>query len=348
MRDEYRSLYEQFRWQVPSRFNIAAVCCDRWTRERDRVAIIEQAENGGVRRWTYRELGQAAARLANALRALGVGRGDRVAIILPQRAEAAIAHVALYRLGAIVMPMSVLFGPDALEYRFADSEAVCAIVDAQYADNVRAARASCPHLRHLILVAAPGIDDGPRAGERDWDTLLERASERLRPVSTGADAPADLIYTSGTTGPPKGALIAQRALIGNLPGFVASQNWFPRPGDVFWSPADWAWTGGLMDALLPSLYFGMPIVAYRGRFSAETAFELIARHRVTNAFLFPTALKMMMKASGAARPPGVALRAVMSAGEAVGQTVFDWCQQTLGLTVNEMFGQTEINYIVGN
>jgi acetyl-CoA synthetase len=176
-----------------------------------------------------------------------------------------------------------------------------------------------------------------------------RHGDRFDPVTTLAADPALLIYTSGTTGPPKGALIPHSAIIGNLPGFVASQDWFPQRGDVFWSPADWAWTGGLMDALLPTLYFGFPIVGYRGRFSPEKARELIERHRITNAFLFPTALKMMMR-SGAWRDAAgkVALRSIMSAGESVGTAVFEWTREALGITVNEMFGQTEMNYIVGN
>jgi len=189
-----------------------------------------------------------------------------------------------------------------------------------------------------------------------------------------------LVYTSGTTGPPKGALIAHRGLIGNLSGFVCSQNWFPtgeairpsslgkrererggvnsgpRPGgrdrntqSVFWSPADWAWTGGLMDALLPTLYFGRPIVASRARFDPVRAFELMQRHRVTHGFLFPTALKAMMKAVPEPRARyELQLRAVMSAGEAVGDAVFTYCRDRLGVIVNEMFGQTEVNYIVGN
>jgi acetyl-CoA synthetase len=349
MHDQYPKLYRDFRWQVPKHFNIAQVCCDRWARDARRTAILYEEASGATERWTYRDLHVAANRLANALRALGVRRGDRVAIIVPQRPETAFAHIALYRLGAVAMPMSMLFGPDALSYRFADSGAVAAIVDAEALAGVRQARTDV--LRHLIVVGEAGTRDSlnPRAGELEMTALLERASPRLSPVRTLAVEPADLIYTSGTTGPPKGALIPHCVLIGNLSGFVASQNWFPQAGDVFWSPADWAWTGGLMDALLPSLYFGMPIVAYRGRFAPETAYELLEKYAVTNSFLFPTALKMMMKTE----PEPLArralkLRAIMSAGESVGQTLFDWCRSGLDVTVNEMFGQTEVNYIVGN
>jgi acetyl-CoA synthetase len=142
---------------------------------------------------------------------------------------------------------------------------------------------------------------------------------------------------------------------------VASQNWFGFDGKknrsskaVFWSPADWAWTGGLMDALLPTLYFGRPIVAYNGRFSPQTALDLMRDCAVTHTFLFPTALKAMMKAQpGSARKTvrqqyKLKLQAIMSAGEAVGDAVFAYCAQQLGVQPNEMFGQTEVNYIVGN
>jgi acetyl-CoA synthetase len=157
------------------------------------------------------------------------------------------------------------------------------------------------------------------------------------------------VYTSGTTGPPKGALKPHRIMLGNVPGFVHSHDFFPQPGDVFWSPADWAWTGGLMDALLPSWLFGVPILGYRGRFDAERAYYLLDKYGVRNSFLFPTALKLMMKA--VPEPKGkyrMNLRSIMSAGEAVGVTVIEWAREQLGVTINEMFGQTEINYVVGN
>jgi acetyl-CoA synthetase len=281
---------------------------------------------------------------------------------MPQRIETAVAHIALYQMGAVAMPLSMLFGPEALEYRLQDSEAVVAIADESCLESILQVRAQCPALATVVAVgAAQGRGLG---GVVDWDSTLRAQSARYTAVKTKADDPAVLIYTSGTTGPPKGALIPHRALIGNLTGFVCSQNWFPAvcpregstpPGQgaplepTFWSPADWAWTGGLMDALLPTLYFGKTIVGYQGRFSAERAFELLQRHRITHSFLFPTALKAMMKACPEPqRHYRLELRAIMSAGEAVGDAVFNWCRQALGVTVNEMFGQTEINYIVGN
>ena len=339
-RDHYAELYRNFRWHVPREFNIAEVCGRRWAAEASRIAIHYEDEAGVAQTYTYAALQADANRLSNALAALGVRRGDRVAIVLPQRPQTAIAHLATYQMGAVAMPLSILFGPEALEYRLRDSGAVVAICEPGTAGVVHALRSSSSQLRHVIVV------DG--AGPDGWQALLGAAADRFAPVATLATDPAILIYTSGTTGPPKGALMPHCALIGNLPGFVASQDWFPQSGDVFWSPADWAWTGGLMDALLPTLYFGFPIVGARGRFTPDKALELMRRYRVTNAFLFPTALKMMMRADAWRAPKGLALRALMSAGEPVGATVFDWVRERLGITVNEMFGQTEMNYIVGN
>ncbi|MEP7294637.1 MAG: AMP-binding protein [Burkholderiales bacterium] len=343
--DAYARLHSEFRWHVPKHFNIAEVCCARWARDTpDAVAIRAEYANGRIAAHTYAELQRDANRLANALVRLGVRRGDRVAIVMPQRVETAIAHIAIYQLGAVAMPLSMLFGPDALEYRLNDSAARIALVDESAIANVLAVRSQCPGITTLIAV---GATQGQ--GDIDWRDAVAAEAPTFAAVTTLADDAAVLIYTSGTTGPPKGALIPHRALIGNLSGFVASQNWFPQDDAVFWSPADWAWTGGLMDALLPTLYFGREIVGYMGRFSAETAFELMQRHRVTHTFLFPTALKAMMKALPEPRARyTLHLRAIMSAGEAVGDAVFGWCRDALKVPVNEMFGQTEVNYIVGN
>ena len=359
--DLYAPLHAAFRWQVPEDFNIAEACCGRWARETPKAtAIYCDSESGCRMQYSYAQLQRAANRLSNALLNQGVRRGHRVAIVLPQRFETAVAHIAIQQIGAVAMPMSMLFGAEALTYRLQNSGAVLAIAACEALPALREARAGCPALRRVFVVGDCASPIKADCGELPWMEALQAEEARFRPVATHANDAAILIYTSGTTGNPKGALIPQRALIGNLSGFVASQNWFgfdpfdagKRSDAVFWSPADWAWTGGLMDALLPTLYFGRPIVAYAGRFSAAKAFELLATHGVTHAFLFPTALKVMMKAhpfvdAQPQRHP-LKLRALMSAGEAVGDAVFAWCRDALGVPVNEMFGQTEMNYVVGN
>jgi acetyl-CoA synthetase len=325
--DNYAAVHSGFRWQVPKHFNIAEVCSQRWAGEpysSVRTAVVEHYGSGSgygdYADFSYATLQKNANQLSNALIAKGVKRGDRVAIVMPQSFACAVAYIACFQMGAVAMPLSKLFGEDAVSYRMKDSGAV-AVLD--------------------------GVDF----------KALEAFSAEFECVKTLADAPAILIYTSGTTGDPKGALIPHRAMMGNLTGFVCSQNWFGfDPADsskesdaIFWSPADWAWTGGLMDALLPSLYFGRPIIAYSGRFSPEVAFDILQTYCVTHSFIFPTALKAMMKAyPNPSEQFNLRLQGLMSAGEAVGDAVFAYCEVELGVTVNEMFGQTEINYIVGN
>ena len=358
--DQYAALHSRFRWQVDTHFNIAQACCQRWAAESAGRGLSARPPQTAIRvhrpgaasiDYSYADLQHSADALSLALGALGVRRGDRVAIVLPQCFETAVAYMAVLQMGAVAMPLSILFGPDALEFRLQDSEAVLAIADENAMASLKAVRPHCPALRTLL---AAGQAQGQ--GDMDYSQAMAAHPGVFTPVKTLAEDPAILIYTSGTTGQPKGALLAHRALIGNLPGFVASQNWFGYDGlsntssqAVFWSPADWAWTGGLMDALLPTLYFGRPIVAYKGRFSPELAFELMASQGVTHTFLFPTALKAMMKAYPHPRQHfKLQLKAIMSAGEAVGDAVFAYTRDELGVIVNEMFGQTEINYVVGN
>ena len=342
--DRYAELHAQWRWQVPPDFNIASSCCRRWADDQERIALYWEDEDGTTATLSYAKLQAEANRLSHALAGAGVRAGDCVAIILPQRPETAIAHIACYQMGAVALPLSFLFGPDALEYRMGNGAARVAIVDAASWPNLAPLRERLPRLDTVAGVSglrAPGVTP--------WEEFLAPHAERFAPVPSGAHDPAVLIYTSGTTGPPKGAVMPQQAVLGNLPGFIYSHDLFPQPGDFLWSPADWAWTGGLMDALLPALYFGVPILGYRGRFDAEKAFQLLQKYAVRNTFLFPTALKLMMKAVPRPRERfDLKLRSIMSAGEAVGSTVFEWSQQELGVTINEMFGQTEMNYIIGN
>ncbi|MGE0875017.1 MAG: acyl-CoA synthetase [Burkholderiales bacterium] len=342
--DRYDALYRGYRWEVPARYNIAQACCDQWASDRSRFALYWEDESGAKAAYSFWDIQQQANRLSNALAALGVKRGERVALILPQRPESAIAYMAIFQMGAVALPLSHLFGPDALEYRMEHAGASVAIVEPSTLPNLAAIRDRLGHLRHVI-----GAGGARESGVHDWDALLARASSDYACVDTSADDPAIIIYTSGTTGAPKGALEAHRSIIGNLSGFVHSHDFFPQRGDMFWSPADWAWAGGLFDALLPTWAFGLPILGYRGKFDPERACDLLARYGVRNTFLFPTALKLMMKAVPAPRAKyRLDLRSVMSAGESVGVTVIDWAREHLGVTINEMFGQTEINYVVGN
>ena len=315
-----------FRWDVPAAFNIAEACCDAWAaREPDRVAIVDLSD--GRRVWTYGALRDASDAMAGVLARGGVGRGDRVAILLPQRAEVMVAHFAAMKLGAVSLPLFCLFGSEALEYRLRDSGAKALVSDA--AGLARVAPLDLPELT-LRLDA-----DAPLA-----------AADAVPAVATAAEDPAMMIYTSGTTGTPKGVLHAHRFLFGHLPCVETALEGFPQPGDVGWTPADWAWIGGLMDLAIPCLWFGVPLVARRsGKFEPEAAWALMLSEGVTAAFLPPTALRMLRRTPV---PPGLRLRAVLSGGEALGAELLDWGQRALGAPINEIYGQTECNLVMAS
>ncbi|MDH3760833.1 MAG: acyl-CoA synthetase [Gammaproteobacteria bacterium] len=339
---EFDAIYRAFQWSIPEKLNIAHQVCERHQGQAQRVAVYYENADGGSARYSFAELKKLSDQFANALRAAGIERGDRVAIVLPQTIETIVAHLAIHKLGAVSLPLAILFGPEALEYRLRDSGARAAIVHASRYDDIRSLQPGLPDLKRII---------GCRCGDSSdefWN-LLRQGADAFDMVQTLADDPACLIYTSGTTGPPKGALVAHRAVLGNFTGFEMSQNFFPQPGDVFWTPADWAWTGGLWDALLPALNYGMPILAYEGSgFDPDRVCRLMSDYAVSNAFIPPTALKMLRVLPDLKTAYDLKLRAIMSAGEQVGEELIHWGREVLGLTINEMWGQTEFNYIVGN
>ena len=336
-RPTYEALRRSFAWDLPDDLNIGVACSDR--QPAGALALVEIRPDGGTEEHTFGELAVLSNRLANGLREGGVVAGDRVGIVLPQRAETGIAHLAVYKLGAIAVPLSGLFGPDALTMRLGDCDAKVVITDGHAIENVAAV---ADDLAMQVIVA----EDVVRAPHRRFVDLLGAAD--LTAHATGPDTPALLIYTSGTTGPPKGALHGHRVLYGHLPGFELMYDFFPHGHDRVWTPADWAWIGGLMDALLPSWFFGRTVVgSARKGFDPEWAMELLATQKVTATFLPPTALKMMRQAERKPRHELV-LRSVMSGGEPLSAPTLEWARANLGASVNEIYGQTEANLIVGN
>ncbi|MDH3690961.1 MAG: AMP-binding protein [Gammaproteobacteria bacterium] len=339
---DFDAICRQFHWNIPTHYNIGYEVCDKHVSRADDTALYYENADGMERRFTFGEIRTLSNRCANAIKGLGVGPGDRVAIVLPQRVETALAHLAVYKLGAVALPLSILFGPDAIEYRLKDSGAKVALAGGQHIEMLHELQSDLPQLETIV-------DCDVESDKYAFWSLLQRASESMDRVSTRADDPALLIYTSGTTGPPKGALVGHRSLPGNLTGFELSHNFFPQQRDLFWTPADWAWTGGLLDGLLPAWFYGKAIVAYEGgKFDGERAFHLIEKYRIRNAFIPPTALKMMRQVPNVHNRHDLQMRTIMSAGESVGEELIHWGREVLGVSINEMWGQTEFNYLVGN
>jgi len=340
----YNEVYNSFQWDIPQYYNIGVDICDKWAGQSDRLALIYEDESGRVEKYTFADLKRLSNRLANGLNASGIGPGDRFGILLPQCPETAISHIAAYKLGAIAIPLFTLFGTDALEYRLSNSEAKGIVTDRENLPKIMEIRENLPGLQVVIVTRGEKADN-----VLDFEKLIEKGSADFRPVKTRLDDPALIIYTSGTTGPPKGALHAHRVLLGHLPGVEFPHNFFPQENDFFWTPADWAWIGGLIDVLFPSWHHGIPVLAHRAKkFDPEQAFHLIARYKIRNAFMPPTALKLMRQVKDPRSRHKFAMRSIGSGGETLGEELLDWGKDVFNLTINEFYGQTEANLVVGN
>lgn len=340
--DNYDELYRDFRWDVPARFNIAEVCCDRHADGSGKLALIDVDENGQAKQLSFDDMRDWSSRFANVLKADGLKRGDRVAVFLSQSIELPVAHLAAFRSGLVSVPLFTLFGEDALEFRLSNSNARAVITDEGGWHKLSKIRDRLPHLQDIYIT-----NGAIHAGAKSFWEAIEDASDTFANVDTAADDPAIIIYTSGTTGNPKGALHAHRVLLGHLPNIEMAHDFFPKPGDVMWTPADWAWIGGLFDALFPAWYHGVPIVGYRARkFEPQAAMQLMADQKIRNVFLPPTALKLMRQAN--VKHDGVRLRSIFTGGESLGPELLDWVRATFGVNAHEIYGQTECNLSVGN
>jgi acetyl-CoA synthetase len=340
--DDYEKLCRDFRWEIPARFNLATACCDRHADGSSRLALIYVDEDGGVRRTSFDELASMSRRFANALKADGLVRGDRIALFLSQSLELPVAHLAAFRSGLVSIPLFALFGEDALQFRLSNSAARAVVTDAAGWEKLKKIRERLPNLQNVYLVGEEAA-----SGTKSFWEEIAKASADFATVDTAAEDPAMIIYTSGTTGNPKGALHAHRVLLGHLPNVEMTHDFFPQPGDVMWTPADWAWIGGLFDALFPAWYHGVPVVGHRAKkFDSHAAMQLMADHAVRNVFLPPTALKLMRQAG--VKHPGVKLRSIFTGGESLGIELLDWVRATFGIEAHEAFGQTECNLAIGN
>ncbi len=339
----YDDLLARFRWAIPPHFNIGVACSDAIAaRNPDAPAIID-ATDEEVQTLGFGALADQSTRLASSLSQIGLARGDRIAVMIPQSAQAVMAHLAIYKLGAIAVPLATQFGPRAIAHRLDVSGARAMIGSEEALERARG------HIdrggRQIATIAA----NGRRGADRDLVALIARGEPDFIAASTTPDDPSMMLFTSGTTGQPKGALHGHRVLLGHLPGIEMAQNLSLDDGAVMWTPSDWAWAGGLLNALLPALCSGVPVVAARGpKFDAAWAVSVMERAGVTNAFMPATALRMMQGADVAAARQRLKLRAIGTAGEALGAQTLAAAQRTFGVPVNEFYGQTECNAVLAN
>ncbi|WP_024343214.1 AMP-binding protein [Bradyrhizobium japonicum] len=338
--DSYDETYRSFRWNIPKAYNIASDVCDRHAGG-DAVALIHDRGTGDVRHYTFRDIQRSANRLANVFSHYGLARGSFVAILLGQDPEAGITHVACWKAGLVSVTISRLFGVEAVEHRLGISDARVLVTDKAGWSVVAPIRDRLPHLQHVLIV------DGVSDGASDFYAAIARASDHFLNIGTSSADPAFMNFTSGTTGPAKGVLKAHRAMIGVMPSIEFCHDFFPQPGDLFWSPADWSWLAGFMNILMPAWFHGKPVLAFRASsFDPEQAVAMMVKHRVRNSLLTPTMLKMLRQVGRL--PEALDLRSVVSGSEAVGAELVRWAQDALKVNVNVVFGQTECNSTIGN
>ncbi|MEQ8657001.1 MAG: AMP-binding protein [Hyphomicrobiales bacterium] len=337
----YEEARSTFAWDVPDSLNLGVQILDAPAALNPAAPAIIDGATGKAA--TFGELADEAARLSGALLALGAKRGDRVAVIAPQGRRTLVVQAAILRSGLISVPLSERYGRDALAHRMTDSGARFALVSAAGAAGLASIDVDLPDLEPIIALE-------PVDGALHYDALLAEKGRAVPPADTGPDDPCLMIYTSGTTGPAKGALHGHRVLAGHMPGFLFAHGGAVSSDDVFYTPADWAWAGGLLNLLFPALSLGAPVVAYSEAkgFDPARVVAMMAEQKVTHAFLPPTALKLMRASVSDEIMRGIGLRSVMSAGEALGRATYEWAERAFGSAISEAYGQTECNLIIGS
>lgn len=346
--ESYEDAHAEFSWNLPDEYNLARDLLRKHEQTDERVALYQAYPDGQRETYTFADLDRRSNQLAHGLERLGIERGDRVAVVVPQKPANPLTHLACWKLGAVSLPLSVLFGEQSFRHRLDDSGAKAVVTDGDVAETVSTAAADCPDLESVIGVTQDDASTNDPI-THEFSAVLDGESDTFEIVDTTAETPAIIMYTSGSTGPPKGALHGHGVWVGHCPAFAMYFERRVHEG-VYWTPADWAWIGALGDLLFPAWHYGQPVVSYpMGKFDSETAFSLMAEFNVTNAFIPPTAIRMLMGINNPTEQYDLSLEAICSGGEPLTPEILNWAEEQLsGVVVNELYGQTEANLLVTN
>ena len=345
--DNYDELYNSFKWFIPEHYNIASDTIEKFANT-ERIALKHVLDDGNHEEFSFKYLNQKSNQLANVLDSVSLKDDDRVGIILGQCPETILSHMACFKSGKISIPLFSLFGDDALLFRLKDSGATTVICDNLSLEKILRINEFLPCLKNIISINRLKSDNKILS----FYELIHNASDEYKNVESKSNDPALIIYTSGTTGDPKGALLPHKVLLGHIPGVEMPHEFLTSNTpvtDCFWTPADWAWIGGLFDVLMPSLFFGIPVISYRSsKFDPEFTFNLLEKQNIKNTFIPPTALKMMKSFNQNIERKNLKLRTLGSGGEALGEELLKWGREILNVGINEFYGQTECNLTISN
>ncbi len=323
----YEEMRKAFSWQVPRRYNIAADVLDK--HDPSRPAMYWEDWEGNERTLTFGDMQALTNRTANALRAYGVGEGDRVAVMLPPVPEAAAAFLATYKLGAILLSLSILYGDDSIVHRLRDCSAKVIVTDGANRDRIDRVRDELPELEHVLVV------------DEEFGRAVDRTSDRFETLDTPADQAAQIYYTSGTTGHAKGIVHAHRYLLAHNEFELVHD---VRDDEVFHSTGEWAWIAGIIPGVLGPWRFGTPIAVFarKGGYDPQQTLYMLEKYRVENLFATPTALRAMAALGDVSdRYPSISLRLACGAGEPLNPEVISWFTSQFGIPVMDYYGLSE-------
>lgn len=338
--DDYDEAYADFEWRIPDVYNVAESVCDRWADSADgdeSIALYYTNSEGTREEYTFEDIQRQANRVATALAGFGVEPGERVGVCLPQRPETLISYVGIWKLGATIVPLSVLFGDEGLAYRLDHADVGTVVFDDEIADVYAGIADDLQSVETAVTIDDPPGIDGVR-----WEDVVPSASDEFETARTAPEEESFILYTSGTTGDPKGVRLPHQYVIGCIPGWQLV-NEFPNRDAVHYSPASWSWNGGMIAVAMLAWHHGQAVVGHAGQFDPATVYDIFEQYEVTNSMLTPTMIRMLRHVE---REWNHVPDIVVCGGEDVTTDIYEFVNEQWDGIVNNVYGQTEALFLL--